>query len=162
MKYQKNKKNSQIILTKKKVDDNINIVTAINVMMNLNFNISGDQLSWLEHLPYKQGVIGSSPISPTINAEMAQLVAQLICNQWVPGSSPGFGTIFFGEVAKWLNAADCKSVPSGSMVRIHLSPPLIASQPSGKASDFDSDMRQFESSQGSHYYLSCQLSRQSI
>jgi len=42
MKYQKNKKNSQIILTKKKVDDNINIVTAINVMMNLNFNISGD------------------------------------------------------------------------------------------------------------------------
>ena len=27
----------------------------------------GDQLSWLEHLPYKQGVIGSSPISPTIN-----------------------------------------------------------------------------------------------
>ena len=30
-----------------------------------------------------------------------------------------------GEVAKWLNAADCKSVPSGSMVRIHLSPPLL-------------------------------------
>ena len=24
----------------------------------------------------------------------------------------------------WLNAADCKSVPNGSMVRIHLSPPL--------------------------------------
>ena len=32
--------------------------------------------------------------------------------------------ILLGEVAKWLNAADCKSVPSGSMVRIHLSPPL--------------------------------------
>ena len=70
----------------------------------------GDQLSWLEHLPYKQGVIGSSPISPTINAEIAQLVEQLTCNQQVPGSSPGFGTIFYGEVAKWLNATDCKSV----------------------------------------------------
>ena len=33
--------------------------------------------------------------------------------------------IILGEVAKWLNAADCKSVPSGSMVRIHLSPPLL-------------------------------------
>ena len=33
--------------------------------------------------------------------------------------------LLLGEVAKWLNAADCKSVPSGSMVRIHLSPPLI-------------------------------------
>ena len=32
--------------------------------------------------------------------------------------------ILLGEVAKWLNAADCKSVPSGSMVRIHLSPPV--------------------------------------
>ena len=30
----------------------------------------------------------------------------------------------FGEVAKWSNAADCKSVPSGSMVQIHLPPPL--------------------------------------
>ncbi len=39
------------------------------------------------------------------------------------GSIPIFGTIF-GEVAKWSNAADCKSVPSGSMVQTHLSPPL--------------------------------------
>ncbi len=33
----------------------------------------------------------------------------------------------YGGIAKWLNAADCKSVPSGSMVRIHFPPPLIAS-----------------------------------
>ena len=100
---------------------------------------------------------------PFIYAEIAQLVEQLICNQQVTGSSPVFGTIFFGEVAKWLNATDCKSVPSGSMVRIHLSPPLIASQPSGKASDFDSDMRQFESSRGSHlYFMIRQLNWQSI
>ena len=42
-------------------------------------------------------------------AEIAQLVEQLTCNQQVTGSSPVFGTIF-GEVAKWLNATDCKSV----------------------------------------------------
>ena len=58
----------------------------------------GDQLSWLEHLPYKQEVIGSSPISPTIIcAEIAQLVEQRTCNQQVTGSIPVFGTIFFLE-----------------------------------------------------------------
>ena len=93
-------------------------------------DFSGDQLSWLEHLPYKQGVVGSSPTSPTIYcAGIAQLVEQLTCNQQVVGSSPVSGTIFimtntYGRIAKWLNAADCKSVPSGSMVRIHLLPPL--------------------------------------
>ena len=30
-----------------------------------------------------------------------------------------------GEVAKWLNAADCNSVPFGSAVRICPSPPLV-------------------------------------
>ena len=43
-----------------------------------------------EHLPYKQRVIGSSPIGP-INADMAQLAEQLICNQQVIGSSPIIG-----------------------------------------------------------------------
>ena len=47
-----------------------------------------------EHLPYKQRVIGSSPIAPTKNfltieyAGVAQLAEQLICNQQVVGSSP--------------------------------------------------------------------------
>ncbi len=68
-----------------------------------------------EHLPYKQGVIGSSPIVSTkricesgsvverclakanvassnlvsrSNAPLAQLVEQLTLNQWVQGSSP--------------------------------------------------------------------------
>ena len=40
-----------------------------------------------EHLPYKQRVIGSSPIGP-IYADVAQLAEQLICNQQVTGSSP--------------------------------------------------------------------------
>ena len=61
----------------------------------------GDQLSWLEHLPYKQGVTGSSPVESTIYAEIAQLVEQLTCNQQVTGSIPVFGTTWGdSEVAK--------------------------------------------------------------
>ena len=55
-----------------------------------------------EHLPYKQGVIGSSPIGPIdykivirlndiIHADVAQLAEQLTCNQQVIGSSPIIG-----------------------------------------------------------------------
>ena len=55
-----------------------------------------------EHLPYKQRVIGSSPIGPIYKynvrayfkyADMAQLAEQLICNQQVIGSSPIIGFI---------------------------------------------------------------------
>ena len=49
-----------------------------------------------EHLPYKQRVIGSSPIGPIFydnrNADVAQLAEQLICNQQVIGSSPIIGS----------------------------------------------------------------------
>ena len=34
-----------------------------------------------EHLPYKQGVTGSSPVGPIFYADVAQLAEQLICNQ---------------------------------------------------------------------------------
>ena len=48
-----------------------------------------------EHLPYKQGVTGSSPVGPIFNrsgfADVAQLAEQLICNQQVIGSSPIIG-----------------------------------------------------------------------
>ena len=47
-----------------------------------------------EHLPYKQGVTGSSPVGPIfyfIYADVAQLAEQLICNQQVIGSSPIIG-----------------------------------------------------------------------
>ncbi len=60
-----------------------------------------------EHLPYKQRVIGSSPIGPIFllkrfmyyfdtYADVAQLAEQLICNQQVIGSSPiiGFAMCF--------------------------------------------------------------------
>ena len=59
-----------------------------------------------EHLPYKQRVIGSSPIGPIANrhlpawlnqiyANVAQLAEQLICNQQVIGSSPIVGSTSF-------------------------------------------------------------------
>ena len=53
-----------------------------------------------EHLPYKQRVIGSSPIGSiefynadyqSAVADVAQLAEQLICNQQVIGSSPIVG-----------------------------------------------------------------------
>ena len=50
-----------------------------------------------EHLPYKQRVIGSSPIGPIYKifryADVAQLAEQLICNQQVIGSSPIIGFV---------------------------------------------------------------------
>jgi hypothetical protein len=51
-------------------------------------------------------------------AGVAQSVEQLICNQQVAGSSPiaSSGALEHGntgQVAKWLNATDCKSVGSG-------------------------------------------------
>ena len=60
-----------------------------------------------EHLPYKQRVIGSSPIGSIfcvaetnsredlIYADVAQLAEQLICNQQVIGSSPIIGFVSF-------------------------------------------------------------------
>ena len=73
-----------------------------------------------EHLPYKQRVIGSSPIRIAIfckstctqlmcYAGIAQLVEQLICNQQVGGSSPSASSKS-GGVPERLKGADCKSV----------------------------------------------------
>ena len=114
----------------------------------------GDQLSWLEHLPYKQGVIGSSPISPTIFfAGIAQLVEQLTCNQQVVGSSPISGTIFMegqrsGQTRQTVNLF--LRVRWFESISLHH---VIASQPSGKAPHFDCGMRQFESSRGNHKFV---------
>ena len=59
---------------------------------------SGSLAQLGEHLPYKQRVIGSSPIGPICFvfrnrtfADVAQLAEQLICNQQVIGSSPIIG-----------------------------------------------------------------------
>ena len=83
-----------------------------------------------EHLPYKQGVTGSSPVGPTIfykrnnkcshHADVAQLAEQLICNQQVIGSSPIIGFFFLnlcmqvlketnGRIPERPKGTDCKS-----------------------------------------------------
>ena len=74
-----------------------------------------------EHLPYKQGVIGSIPIATIKSADVAQLAEQLTCNQQVIGSSPIVG--LYGGIPERPKGADCKSVadsfegsnPSSSM-----------------------------------------------
>ena len=55
-----------------------------------------------EHRPYKAGVTGSKPVASTT-------LKRVVC----------------GRIAKWPNAADCKSAPSGSVVQIHLRPPPL-------------------------------------
>ena len=44
-----------------------------------------------EHLPYKQRVIGSSPIGPILECRCGSMAEQLICNQQVIGSNPIIG-----------------------------------------------------------------------
>ena len=54
-----------------------------------------------EHLPYKQRVIGSSPIGPISKyADVAQLAEQLICNQQVFGSSPNIGISYYYSIIR--------------------------------------------------------------
>ena len=66
-------------------------------------------------------VVGSNP-APAIFGSVAQLVEQWIEAPCVGGSIPSRAISYInGRVAKRLNAADCKSAPSGSGVRI---PPL--------------------------------------
>ena len=59
-----------------------------------------------------------SPQPIHLDAGVAQLVEQLICNQQVGGSSPSTSSIFlkqpvkseYGSVPEWPKGADCKSV----------------------------------------------------
>ena len=69
--------------------------------------------------PFHGGNTGSSPVGVTIIGELAQLGEHLPYKQRVGGSnSVILHHLYVGGVAKWLNAADCKSAPSGSAVRI--------------------------------------------
>ena len=57
-----------------------------------------------EHRLYTAGVRGSSPLTSTTKT-----------------SNPNRT----GRIAKRPNAVDCKSIPSGSVVQIHLRPPFL-------------------------------------
>ena len=72
-----------------------------------------------EHLPYKQGVTGSSPVGPII-ADVAQLAEQLICNQQVIGSSPIIG--FLDGFPSGQRGQTVNLLATLSVVRIHLHP----------------------------------------
>ena len=65
----------------------------------------------------------SAKINPAVgNAGVAQLVEQLICK--VGGSNPSTSSkISYGGIPERSTGADCKSVASASVVRIHLPPP---------------------------------------
>ncbi len=54
-----------------------------------------------EHLPYKQRVIGSSPIIPTISAGVAQLVEHCLAKAVVAGPSPVSRSIIKGQHVKY-------------------------------------------------------------
>ena len=54
-----------------------------------------------EHLPYKQRVIGSSPITSTQEGPLAQLAEHLTFNQRVAGSNPAWLILFI--LHRWLN-----------------------------------------------------------
>ena len=72
--------------------------------------------------PFHGGNTGSNPVRTISHSAIAQLVGQWIEAPCVGGSIPSRAIcLYFGRVAKRLNAADCKSAPSGSGVRI---PPL--------------------------------------
>ena len=145
-----------------------------------NFShIVGRYAKWLNAPDCKSGPsgFGSSNLSlPTINADVAQLAAQLTCNQQVAGSIPVVGTIYTPpqlsrQSARLLTARsqvralseapflqESSSVGQsivlitrGSWVQIPpFLPYFIGAQPSGKARDFDSLMRKFESCRPSH------------
>ena len=77
-----------------------------------------------EHLPYKQGVTGSSPVGPIFYrsgfADVAQLAEQLICNQQVIGSSPIIG--FMDGFPSGQRGQTVNLLQIASVVRIHLHP----------------------------------------
>ena len=59
-----------------------------------------------EHLPYKQRVTGSSPVTSISYADVAQLAEQLICNQQVIGSSPIIGFMEYNSI--WMDSRVAK------------------------------------------------------
>ena len=79
-----------------------------------------------EHLPYKQRVSGSSPLTSILVLEpLAQLVEHLTFNQRVAGSSPAWlMKFYFADVAELADALDLGSSASrrgGSSPSIRIS-----------------------------------------
>ena len=71
-----------------------------------------------EHLPYKQGVIGSSPIASTIRGRVVQLVRMPACHAGGRRFEPVPGRHMVG-VVKWLRPRVVAPVFVGSNPTIH-------------------------------------------
>ena len=75
----------------------------------------------VEHLPYKQEVIGSSPIAPTIFGLVVQLVRTLACHargrrfEPVPGRHFLIETILIGLIAQLVEQGTENPCVSGSI-----------------------------------------------
>ena len=104
-----------------------------------------------EHLPYKQGVTGSSPVTPTKTyGQVVQLVRMPACHAGGRQFEPDLGRQFdkptlvgnMVGIGKWLSPRVVAPICVGSNPTTH---PIIGVSPSGKATDSDSVMRRFES-----------------
>ena len=67
-----------------------------------------------EHLPYKQRVIGSSPIVPTMNGPVVQLVRTLACHARGRRFEPVPGRHSFADVAHLVERHLAKVEVAGS------------------------------------------------
>ena len=96
------------------------VVRLFDTILTKYFSWNGVLAQLGEHLPYKQRVIGSSPIGPINYADVAQLAEQLICNQQVTGSSPVVG--FLGGFPSGQRGQTVNLLATLSKVRILLRP----------------------------------------
>ena len=95
-----------------------------------------------EHLPYKQRVIGSSPIVPTIFGPVVQLVRTLACHARGRRFEPVPGRQFFASVAQSVeqgteNPRVDGSIPSGGTKKCGCSSSGRAPPCQGGGSEFE-------------------------
>ena len=78
-----------------------------------------------EHLPYKQGVTGSSPVAPTIYGPVVQLVRTPACHAGGRGFEPHPGRQQFASVAQLVeqgteNPRVGGSIPPGGTIHLRV------------------------------------------
>ena len=87
----------------------------------------GPLVKWLRHRPFtavtRVRIPYGSPFERRFSSAGRALALQARGQRFDPVNLHHFK--YFGKIAKRLNAADCKSAPSGSVVRIHFFPPFL-------------------------------------
>ena len=94
-----------------------------------------------EHLPYKQGVTGSSPVVPTTDGLVVQLVRTLACHARGRGFEPHPGRHFASvaqSVEQWTeNPRVAGSIPAGGTKKCGFSSSGRAPPCQGGGSEFE-------------------------